>query len=54
MWQPNRAQWRVIWIVAVLLVLAWPADADRSLAVKGVTWLADPAQGLGGRVRPLQ
>ena len=42
MWEPNRAQWRVIWMLGILLVLAWPPNQDRSLAIKGVNWLADP------------
>jgi len=41
-WQLNHSQWRVIWIIGVLLVLAWPPDQERSLAIKGVNWLADP------------
>ena len=45
-WQPNTAQWRVIWIVAVLLILCWPADSGRSLAVKAANWLADPTSSL--------
>ena len=42
MWEPNRAQWRVIWMIGILLVLAWPPNQDRSLAIKGTNWLADP------------
>ena len=45
-WQPNTAQWRVIWIVAVVLILCWPADGGRSLAVKAANWLADPTDSL--------
>jgi len=41
-WQPNRAQWRVIWTIGILLVLAWPPNQERSLAIKGANWLADP------------
>ena len=41
MWQPNKLQWRLIWPLALLLLLAWPAE-NGSLAVKGVRWLADP------------
>ena len=48
MWQPNRAQWRVIWIMGTLLVLAWPPNQDRSLAIKVVNWLADPSGVLHG------
>jgi hypothetical protein len=45
-WNPNIAQWRVIWIVAVVLILCWPADSGRSLAVKAANWLADPNNSL--------
>ncbi|HEY2383583.1 MAG TPA: hypothetical protein VGK48_20605 [Terriglobia bacterium] len=45
-WQPNKAQWRVIWIVATVLILSWPADRGRSLATKVANWLADPADSL--------
>jgi hypothetical protein len=46
MWQPNRAQWSIICTAAVLIVLAWPPDQGRSLAVKIVNWAADPAGSL--------
>ena len=46
MWQPNTAQWRVIWIVAVLLILGWPPDQGRNLAMKSANWLADPTNSL--------
>ena len=46
MWQPNAAQWRVIWIVAVIVILCWPADSGKSLAVKAANWLADPTNSL--------
>ena len=39
MWQPNRAQWSIIWTVAVLVILGWPPDSGKSLAVKGVNWV---------------
>jgi hypothetical protein len=42
MWQPSRRQWTVIWTVALLLVLAWPADSGRSLGLKIINWAADP------------
>jgi hypothetical protein len=45
-WQPNAAQWRVIWIAAVILILCWPADSGKSLAVKAANWLADPTNSL--------
>jgi hypothetical protein len=46
MWQPNRAQWSIIWTVGVLLVLVWPPDKGRSLAVKALNWVVDPTQSL--------
>jgi hypothetical protein len=46
MWQPNKAQWRIIWIVAILLILSWPPEAGRSLGMKAVNWLADPGNSL--------
>jgi hypothetical protein len=46
MWQPNKAQWRVIWVVAVVLILGWPADNGRNLATKAANWLADPTHSL--------
>jgi hypothetical protein len=39
--QPNKGQWRLIWPLAIFVLLAWPAE-NGSLAVKGVRWLADP------------
>jgi hypothetical protein len=53
MWQPNRAQWSIIWTVAALLVLAWPPDAGRSLAVKIVNWVVDPTGALPALPPPL-
>jgi hypothetical protein len=52
-WQPNSGQWRVIWAVAVLLILGWPAGQGRSLAVKAVSWLADPIGSLPTLPDPL-
>ena len=46
MWQPNTSQWRVIWVVAVVLILMWPAESGRSLATKAANWLADPTNSL--------
>jgi len=43
MWQPNTVQWRLIWIVTVLLILAWPVG-NGSLAVKAINRAADPFQ----------
>jgi len=42
MWQPNTSQWRIIWVVSVLLILFWPPEHGRSLVIKTVNWLADP------------
>ncbi len=42
MWQPNKAQWRIIWILAILLILTWPPDQGRSLGMKAVNWMVDP------------
>ena len=42
MWQPDNAQWWTLVIVALFLVVAWPADADKSLALKLVNWAVDP------------
>jgi hypothetical protein len=41
-WQPNTAQWRLIWVLAVVVVLLWPGQQGRSLAVKTLNWSADP------------
>ena len=46
MWQPNSSQWRVIWVLAALLVLFWPNQQNRSLALKAVNWAADPTNKL--------
>lgn len=46
MWQPNRAQWWIIWPVALLVVLAWPPEKGRSLAIKAINWAVDPADSL--------
>ena len=42
MWQPNNAQWWMLVVVALLLVAAWPSDADKSLALKLTNWVVDP------------
>jgi hypothetical protein len=52
-WQPNAAQWRIIWIVSVLLILCWPPDKGRSLGVKITNWLADPGNTLPAMPAPL-
>jgi hypothetical protein len=53
MWQPNRAQWPIIWGAALLLVLGWPPDNGRSLGLKIVNWAADPAGSLPSLPPPL-
>jgi hypothetical protein len=53
MWQPNRAQWPIIWAASVLLVLAWPPDGGRSLLVKAANWAVDPAGSLPTLQAPL-
>jgi len=52
MWQPDTIQWRFIWIAAVCLILAWPAQ-DRSLAVKAINWGVDPFESLPSTPSPL-
>jgi hypothetical protein len=46
MWQPNRAQWRLIWPLAILVVVMWPLGEGPSLGVTALHWLADPADSL--------
>jgi hypothetical protein len=53
MWQPNRAQWSIVWVVAILVVLAWPPDAGRSLGTKALNWAADPRGSLPDLPPPL-
>jgi hypothetical protein len=53
MWQPSRAQWTIIWSVAMLLVLAWPPERGRSLGVKALSWIVDPAAALPAFPPPL-
>jgi len=45
-WQPNRVQWRIIWIAAALIILGWPSDQGRSLGTKAANWLVDPTNSL--------
>jgi len=45
-WQPNRAQWTTIWVVAVFLILAWPSGDSKSLGAKVVNWAVDPGDAL--------
>jgi hypothetical protein len=53
MWQPSRAQWWVIWPVALLIVLAWPMAQGSSLAIKGLGRLVDPLDTLPDLPPPL-
>src|SRR3954465_15804623 len=53
MWQPRRAQWTIIWTVAVLAVLAWPPDSGRSLLLKAINRAAAPAGSLPALPPPL-
>jgi hypothetical protein len=53
MWQPNRAQWSILWTVAVLLVFAWPPESGRSLGVKAANWIVDPTGSLPTLPAPL-
>ena len=53
MWQPNSAQRRIIWTIAIFMALAWPPREGGSLAVKGVRWLADPGNQLPAMPPPL-
>jgi hypothetical protein len=32
----------LIWILAVVIVLLWPGQSSRSLAIKALNWAADP------------
>jgi len=52
-WQPNSAQWRIIWIVAVLLIFAWPPEKGRRLGMKLVNWAVDPSDALRTPPPPL-
>jgi hypothetical protein len=52
-WNPNRAQWRIIWLLAAVLILSWPAADGSSLGVKTLRWLADPNDSLPRLPDPL-
>ena len=41
-WRPNSLQWRLSWILALVIVLFWPGQSSRSLAIKALNWAADP------------
>ena len=53
MWQANNRQWWVLLVVALLLVALWPPAEDRSLALKFVNWIVDPADSLPTLPPPL-
>lgn len=53
MWQPNRAQWAIICVLAAVLVCAWPPDRGSSLLVKVARWAADPGGALPALPPPL-
>jgi hypothetical protein len=53
MWQPNGAQWRIIWTAAIVLILAWPPSDGSSLASKIARWVVDPAGTLPTLPAPL-
>ena len=41
----RKGPW-VLLLTALLIVAAWPPDKDRSLVVKALNWLVDPADSL--------
>jgi hypothetical protein len=45
-WRASNAQWWVLVTVAVFIVVAWPSDNDRSLALKLTNWAVDPSDEL--------
>jgi hypothetical protein len=53
MWQPSPRQWGVIWVVALVVVFAWPPASGRSLGAKLVNWAADPRGTLPALPPPL-
>ena len=53
MFQPNKRQWRVIWVVATAVVLLWPLGEGPSLAVKAVHLAVDPRGALPVMPEPL-
>jgi hypothetical protein len=46
MWQPNVVQWRILAVVTLMIVFAWPPQDDKSLAMKVVNWAVDPRNDL--------
>jgi hypothetical protein len=53
MWQPNRAQWWIVWTTAIVVILAWPPNDGAGLAVKAARWLVDPRGSLPVLPAPL-
>jgi hypothetical protein len=53
MFQPNKRQWRVIWVVATAVLLLWPLGDSPSLAVKAIHFAADPRGALPVLPEPL-
>ena len=41
----RRGSWMLL-LTALLMVATWPPDKDRSLIVKALNWLVDPADSL--------
>lgn len=42
MWQPSNPQWWTLVTIALLIVVVWPPQEERSLAVKLVNRAVDP------------
>ena len=53
MWQPSNRQWWTLVVIALFIVLAWPPQGDRSLALKLVNWAVDPRHELPALPGPL-
>ena len=53
MWQPNRAQWCIIWIVAIVVIFAWRPENGRSLGVTTINQAVDPFDSLPTLPPPL-
>jgi hypothetical protein len=39
---PTTTRWWIVLTVVLLVIVAWPPDRDKSLAVKIVNWAVDP------------
>ena len=46
MWRPSNVQWWILFAVTLLVVVAWPPQDGKSLAIKFVNWAVDPTQQL--------